>query len=412
MKTNFKCMYLIDTHLYKKKILDEKTLLTHQPSVFHYSPPYKVPSQEIEKDKEASSSNTAPVLTENEQFQDFKTDSSKDVNNQKIQDSISKNDNISANMDCACSETNETVSGEKEPMNESLKKQCKAEDNMRSIGSKQRNVKKKRNKMLIPSISKNYIKKKTIITSKQKENVDEQNSDDELKERLYRLRYDYPDPNTDNAPVKPVKMSVTSSESKQNHHSAVNNGEEKINYVCTFCNEMLHSRHLLEKHISENHQTSYKKLKGLNRKPSLTDSKSITFVCTICENRFKRFSALSRHVKNIHPDYFEEWNRTKKRKSEIPHSLNKKFKHDGRQKRKLNTGEENELKKVKKEFRCLYCERFYKSDNALQRHINNLHKSAEQGKKRKNVNKQQHEGMYVKRKKGEPRESVQYINYF
>ena len=71
-----------------------------------------------------------------------------------------------------------------------------------------------------------------------------------------------------------------------------------------------------------------------------------------------------------------------------------------------------ELKKVKKEFRCSYCDRFYKSIAALQKHINNIHTSDGKGEKRKNMNKHQHDGMYVKRNKGEPHKSIQYINYF
>ena len=202
------------------------------------------------------------------------------------------------------------------------------------------------------------------------------------------------------------------SDSQQNYDSTVKHEDERINYVCSFCEEIYQSKHLLEKHLSENHSASHKRLKNINRKPSDTDSNAITFLCMICENRFKRFNTLSRHMKNIHPEYFEEWNKTKKRKNEIPHSLRKKFKHDGRQKRKLGTDGENELKKVKKEYQCPYCERFYKTVNTLQRHINNLHTSVGKGEKRKNIFKQQHDDMYVKRKKGEPRESVQYINYF
>ena len=402
-------MYLIDTHLYKKKILDDKTLLTDQPSLFHYSPSNKVLVHSIEKDKEALPATSPPVLMRNKNVDDLKSVSSKDENNSKMQDSVQKNDNLTEDMDCDCSVNVVPVSQEKETGNSSSVKQNNAVDNYTLNVSKHHKMRKKKNKTLIPSSS--LIKEKIHITSKQKENVEDHNSDDELRERLYRLRYDYQEPNSRETPAEPVKVSVSTSESEKNHDRTEKNGEDKTNYVCTFCNEMYHRRHLLEKHITENHPTSYKRLKNHKRKPSLTDSKIITFLCTICENRFKRFDALSRHMKNIHPEYFEEWNRTKKRKNEIPHPLKKKFKHDGRQKRKLIAGEENELKKVKKEYQCPYCERFYKS-NALQRHINNLHTSTEKGEKRKNVDKQQHEGMYVKRKKGIPLESIKYNNYF
>lgn len=412
MKTNFKCMYLIDTQLYKKKILDDKTLLTQQPSIFHYSPPNKVHDYSIEKDQEALPSSTSPVLTEDKQIEEFNPDSSKVMNNQKTHDSNPKNENETVDMDCDCTKSVDTTGQVNELMNVTSMDQCKDVDEYKPTVSRQKIMKKKKNKTLGPSISQSQFKGKTSINSNQNEKEDEQRSDDELKERLYRLRYDYPEPTLKNTSKESAKMSVLPSESDQQQHSEGNNGEEKINYVCTFCNEMYQSRHMLEKHITENHRTNYKTLKNPNRKPILTDSKSITYVCTICENRFKRFNTLSRHMKNIHPDYFEEWSRIKKRKNEIPHSLNKKFKHDGRQKRKLDTREGNELKKVKKEFRCSYCDRFYKSIAALQKHINNIHTSDGKGEKRKNMNKHQHDGMYVKRNKGEPHKSVQYINYF
>ena len=375
-------MYLIDTHLYKKKILDDKTLTTEQPSLFHYVPSNKLLAHSIEKDKEALPTTTPPVLMRSKNVEDFDSDSSKEENNPNLQESDQKNENITENMDCVCSENVVPASQEKETKNNSSMKQCNAIDiNYKSNASEQKTNRKKQKEISFPTIS--LIKEKKNIASKQKEDAKDHNLDEKLKERLHKLRYDYKESNPRSAPAEPLKMSVSTYESEQNQESTAKNGGEKINFVCTFCNEMYHSRHLLEKHITENHPTSYKRLKNPKRKPSLTDSKNITFICTICQNSFKRFSALSRHMKNIHPEYFGEWNTAKKRKNEIPHSLRKKFKHDGRQKRKLDTGEENELKKVKKEFHCPYCERFFKSIKTLQRHISNLHSSDGKGEKRK-----------------------------
>ena len=116
-------------------------------------------------------------------------------------------------------------------------------------------------------------------------------------------------------------------------------------------------------------------------------------------------------MKNIHSDFFDGSKKTEKRKNQIPHMISKKIKHDGREKRKLDEGEENIIKKIKKEFKCLFCERFFKSIFSLKKHEKIVHSSTEKGIKRQ-LGYQYHPDVYTKRQKGETKKVVEYVNYF
>ena len=114
-------------------------------------------------------------------------------------------------------------------------------------------------------------------------------------------------------------------------------------------------------------------------------------------------------MKNIHGEYFEEWNRQNKRKSEDKFTATKRFKNDGSLKRKANT-DRPDVKRTKKEFLCMFCQRYFRSSVGLRRHTENQHGTDTNREKRKNADI--NEERYLKRQKTKNKVPVTYQNYF
>ena len=136
---------------------------------------------------------------------------------------------------------------------------------------------------------------------------------------------------------------------------------------------------------------------------------SVVFHCTICKSQFKNFVSLSRHMKNIHGEYFEDWNRENKRKNNDNFDMNKKFKADGRLKRNAST-ERADIKRLRGEYACMFCQSYFKTSAGLKRHTQNIHGVDTIRGKRKTNNTT--EERYLKRQKTKYKVPVTYQNYF
>ena len=73
----------------------------------------------------------------------------------------------------------------------------------------------------------------------------------------------------------------------------------------------------------------------------------------------------------------------------------------------------NMIKKSKTEYKCRFCGSFYKSKQGLNRHETNIHDMNSRGSETKRKrNDEQSSGSYVKRKKPQPYKTISYQNYF
>ena len=248
-------------------------------------------------------------------------------------------------------------------------------------------------------------KKKVISKSSQlKENDD--SSNDELRKRLHKLRYDYDDSQSqgddfESSPQISASHPIPPSES-----------------VLPNTKETSRGKKFTSGNALENHMAKTLRKKTPNRigksMPSLEGGNDkISFLCAICNSRFKRFHSLSRHMNNIHPDYFEDWSKKNKRANEEPEAPNnKKAKWDGRMKRRLQSIDENGDKKIRREFKCFFCSQHFRTESSLERHTRAIHSPPNRTEKRKGGELDPASDTYVKRQKGEPKKAIQYSNYF
>ena len=247
----------------------------------------------------------------------------------------------------------------------------------------------------------NPRRKKSLIAptkSSQKSSQLKENgysSDDELRKRLHKLRYDY-DNSQEQGGDFGSSPQIRTSQPLPHLETMPPNAKKT-------------SRRKTPKTLQKKNPTRITK-----PIPSLEggDGK-ISFICTICNSRFKRFHSLSRHMNNIHPDYFGEWSKKSKRANEEPEAPNnKKAKWDGRMKRRLQSIDENGDKKIRREFKCFFCSQHFRTESSLERHKRAIHTPPNRSEKRKGGELDPPSDTYVKRQKGDPKKAIQYSNYF
>ena len=140
----------------------------------------------------------------------------------------------------------------------------------------------------------------------------------------------------------------------------------------------------------------------------VTKFETVSYICSICKEIFKKRNALHRHIMSWHAEYFEDpGSRNKRKRSDKDNKKNKKFRSDGRQKRRMPQNLTRQ-KIARTEFQCIPCKRFYKTVNALERHNTAIH-GVKRGSKRAN---NESESQYVKRQKVNINPAVTYLNYF
>ena len=247
----------------------------------------------------------------------------------------------------------------------------------------------------------NPRRKKSLIAaskSSQKSNHLKENdnsSDDELRKRLHKLRYDYDDSQSQGADFGSSPQ-ITASQPIPQLESTPPNAKKTIHRK---------TPKTLQKKNPNRISNPIPSLEGGDGK--------ISFICTICNSRFTRFHSLSRHMNNIHPDYFGDWHRKNKRGNEEPEAPNnKKAKWDGRMKRRLHSVEENGDKKIRREFKCFFCSQHFRTESSLERHKRAIHAPPSRTEKRKGEELDPASDTYVKRQKGDPKKAIQYSNYF
>ena len=432
-KTNYQCMYLIDQALYNKEILGSENIFNtfnsqHQTSLFQNDslptkPIMSQPQITIKNDSEQMKNN---YLVENNS-KDTKNSTrhdkeiqSDDVNtkfNESLND-ISRLTNQTRNDICLdCSKTEDAMN-DVEPKsydntNKSKTRHLQHDSSlMEDIemtdiepSSYDNTNKSKTTQHLqndsgqVKEIGMNEVAPKNQVTTKKKssfeENYDEESEEkewSELKERLRRLREDFPDVDVDieSQPtvVKDTQKEFAKLKFKKKVKKAVEKKDQpkfkqqradknKSMFICGICNtkfrkyktlkkhmyihenrdkhsnrqkpsqdknskemtlfknvqvdEKLKSLPIVKKDIVENNSNIEHQRKDLNMIES--ETKHIQFLCGICNQKFVRFNALQRHMKNIHPDYFVD-NRGNKRQISETFMPEKKFKHDGRVKRR------------------------------------------------------------------------------
>ena len=419
MPTNFKCMYLIDDRLYKDAILNKQSSIMNlnnninqshiserQPDTYfapnnlHHplSNLISKPNPENEKPKEAQQeaienltvkSQVAPNLVittqkvpnkETQFLYDTNQAEAKNEPENMVIDSSPKNEK------CSCDRT-EAPSGKR-----SIKK---PKMNIKRLDKKPRGI----------------LKSLTKSSEVDKNNT---NSIDEIKDHMLSHKYDQ------TGPIIANDIAPSPSKTKPPPHQPESNGRRiqnkkrssNVKYFCTYCGERFFTRSSLTSHVHDIHQKS-RNLKR-NDLPSLEGGKdNISFICSICNSRFKRFRTLHRHMSNIHPDYFGEWSNQNKRANDAPTpSKNKKAKWDGRMKRKIEPTEDKPDKRVKKEFKCFFCDQHFRSEFSLERHEKAIHAPSTRTEKRKKVESDLGINTYSKRLKANPKKAIQYSNYF
>ena len=179
-----------------------------------------------------------------------------------------------------------------------------------------------------------------------------------------------------------------------------------------------------------------------NTKKDRRRKTSTTYLCSICDTYFKYRYQLLRHISDSHPSFSQapekqdptnkppskeetspqkrkikepDPRRGVKRKSNKEKPFHKKVRTDGRQKRKSNFPDSRAgAKHRKSEIECKLCHAFLKTEKALERHEKNVHdspRSVGTDLKRKRSNTS-FSGPYVKRRKPQPRAPILYQNYF
>ena len=410
-KTNFKCMYLIDDIMYKEAFSNNQKNnqnLSSAPLDQRQAPPKtkdyfiqenltgekKINLQGVNNSKgnelqptamlngtdlhlkstndnneDCECMDTQEMNGENNRMADMVRQSPSDHNDQTLrQKGLKRKSSLSSQQQEISSRSNQSDTGQNSEKSDNLK----TDDDYYHRGEKRKRAKEIHDNVLSesPPINSRKSKRrrtKSYLNSELNSETDDEKEWEELRKRYYKLRYDYSD--DDGSPqnvTKPVQ------------------GERKK-------------------------RENPKNLLLRKQNPSNSRNNNVFFYCTICDTRFKKFSSLSRHMKNMHDEYFEERNRQNKRKQEDEDRTNKRFKGGVNLKRKATTTK-NDTKRARKEFPCMFCQRYFKTVTGLKRHTENQHGSDANREKRKNTERD--EGRYLKRQKTKSKASVTYQNYF
>ena len=405
-------MYLIDERMYKDSILPKYSSQMSQNNYIYtnqnitrpstdsnlgFLPPNNK-SHEKSQDMGKHNENNLEKIIEEDATYNTNPDKEPDnalkktqPENSELQDqNATVNDDMntpSKNEDCDCMETDISMK--------------ERSDLKRNISKKKENNESKKRRLQSDSNMPNFAHYSTSPEANLENQHQQNNNEDENLSSMLTMQSIIPqEPNpkekANDLVLRPPKHIKT---------------EENAEFIfCTYCSKKFRSQTEQENHMLQIHPDKRSK-KIL---PVLEGAKgTVSFLCTICNSRFKRFQSLSRHMSNIHPDFFVEWNRKNKRPHEDNNATTyKKPKWDGRLKRPSPSTHENEKKKSKIEFKCFFCDRYFRSKISLDRHERNIHRSAESNGKRKREDSNPQKGFYEKRLKVEPKPPVQYSNYF
>ena len=362
MKTDFKCMYLIDDRLYKKKILQENlernnhyiiqpqsgcvrtpvSFANHAAQDYH--PKSEIVNQsgrfcnenKIEKeggDVDVSKASQTPV--NKPKYED-------DDDNQNISivtniENLSEENNTRPQPLNCCSTKNDTSSMDIS-VDGSIDDKCdtcmsEAPINQPTSGKPNLFVHKKTNRKKYGAFGKNkpYTKLSKPLLKTRAKNIksevksiqqsdNEKNSDDEeeiqkMQEILNKLKYDY------NYPPK--------TKPKQEIHFPITNGLK---------------RKAMDQPEGERDNKVLKKEKSVGTYPiKLNNRKSqifippinqsvVTYMCTICNTEFKSQRVLSNHVKRYHSEFFDDYKHgVKRERNEEPKDVyNKRLKGEAK----------------------------------------------------------------------------------
>ena len=383
-KTNFKCMFLIDDKLYNKAILREGAnekinIKTSIPNSTYLTP---IPSsRQLTAGSLTENMNTPARLNLSHELREIndlgkvdngqqtKSDLSDKIQQTEIpfaSSSLANTDPLKKSGNSAEMEIDQSTD-EKDGC-ECYEKFPKAST---SYKRQPRDVKRRS-----AQSNRKLTKLKPLKVQVERETCDEDDnlSDDsdweELRQRYRRLRGDFDSPPR---------------------------GKNNFDQMC-------------EKGKVDNNIKSNKPPSPLDKKRygSITKFGTVSYLCSICKEKFNKRNALHRHIMNWHSEYFEEpglRNKRKRTNEDIDNS--KKFRSDGRKKRSMPQNQARQ-KILRTEFQCIPCKRFYKTQNALERHNTRIH-GVVRGSKRANNGS---ESQYVKRQKVDSNPAVTYLNYF
>ena len=378
-KTNFKCMFLIDDKLYNKTILQEGSTDNTNTRVPIPNSTYlaSIPSSmQLITDKPVANM-TSPIRSNSSgEFREI-IDTAKVDNGQQVKVALSDKDQQTEIPVPSASSANITASEKlgdiqnmeiDKSMNE--KEDCECNDTLPKASSSQKKTGIKRKSEFIAN--ENMMKGRRLKESK-KSSQKRQNDKGKAKQKKKRL--------TTNRPLSAHAKSKLDNEDdnlsddsdweelKQRYRRLRGDfdsppREENIN---------LHSDHA--------------KSKLDNEDDNLSDDSDWEEL----KQRYRRlrgdFDSPPREENiNLHSEYLNKQN---KRKRNIPQN-------------------QTQQKIRRAEFLCVFCQKFFKTTSALERHNLNIH-GMDRGSKRTN---DRNEARYVKRQKIHDKPAVTYLNYF
>ena len=381
-KTNFKCMFLIDDKLYNKAILrdginENINIKVPTPNSYLTSIPS---SRQISNAKPEGKMNAPERLKSSEEINYLdKNDNGQQVNI-NLSDKEQQTEIPFASASSAILAPHEK-SGNTDDMDidQSMneKEDCECYETLPKASSSQ-----KRQTEDVTRKSSRSCKKLTTmkpLSAQAKRNLSDEDdnlSDDsdweELRQRYRRLRGDF-----DSPPQEENNFDQVSEEKKTENNIRSN----------------------------ENNAST---LMDRKKDGPITKFESISYICSLCKEMFRKRNALHRHIMNWHAEYFEDpGSRNKRKRSNEDNKKNKKIRSDGRKKRNLPQNQTRQ-KIARTELPCVFCQRFFKTKYALERHNASIH-SVNTGSKRANNG---NEARYVKRQKGDAAPAITYLDYF
>lgn len=378
-KTNFKCMFLIDDKLYNKAILrdgfnENTNIKVSTPNSSSYLT--TIPSsRQISNAKPEGNMNDPERLKSSEEINDLdKVDNGQQVNidlsNKEQQTEIpfaSTSTTIIAPLEKSGNNDDMDID---QSMNE--KEDCGCYETLPKASSSQKRQTEDVTRKLVQSGMKLTTMKPLSAQAKRKlsdedDNLSDESDWEELRQRYRRLRGDFDSPPCEKSP----------------------------DFV-----------HVCEEEKTENNIKSNKN--NASADGPVTKFESISYICSICKEIFRKRNALHRHIMNWHAEYFEDPAlRNKRKRSNEDNQKNKKLRSDGRKKRNMPQNQTRQ-KIARTELQCVFCQRFFKSKYALEKHNASIH-GVNRGSKRANNGT---EARYVKRQKRNAAPAITYLDYF
>ena len=372
-------MFLIDDKLYNKAILrdgiNENTNIkvsTPNPSSYLTTIPS---SRQISNGKPEGSMNAPERLKSSEEINDLdKVDSGQQVNidlcDKEQQTEIPFASSSSAIIAPLEKSGNNDEMDIDQSMNE--KEDCECHEQLpKASSSQKRQIEDVTRKSARSSKKLSTLKPLSAQGKRKRSDEDNNLSDDsdweELRQRYRRLRGDFDSPPCEKSP----------------------------DFV-----------HVCEEEKTENNIKSNKN--NASADGPVTKFESISYICSICKEIFRKRNALHRHIMNWHAEYFEDPAlRNKRKRSNEDNQKNKKLRSDGRKKRNMPQNQTRQ-KIARTELQCVFCQRFFKSKYALEKHNASIH-GVNRGSKRANNGT---EARYVKRQKRNAAPAITYLDYF